>query len=93
MPGSMKKFKKYKNTKTDKGVTKYLVPNRKYESKWAEIEINHNKHQFICQMKTIKELSEECEETTEFTFASSLLNEFMVKAKYIDEQKPGDNKR
>jgi hypothetical protein len=86
MPGSMKKFKKYKNTKTLEGITKYLVPNRKDDSKWAEIEINYNSHVFTCQMKTIKKLPQEWEETKDFTFASSLLNEFMMKAKYIEEE-------
>lgn len=86
---SMNIYKKVSNSELIKC---FRIQNKVELGKWIEIAIDYEKNRFSCQKLICEKLSDEWIDNNDYTFPSSLLNEFIREANYIEEEKPGDNK-
>ncbi|MDB5250690.1 MAG: hypothetical protein JWQ40_5084 [Segetibacter sp.] len=81
----MKKiWKSTNNTSVNK---KFLIPKNQDESnqEWVEITIDYNSNVFTARKIKDLSLNEEWEEYNDYTFPSSLLNEFLNTSKSIQD--------
>lgn len=82
----------YKKKSNSDLIKCFRIQNKVKPTQWLEITIDYENNRFNCHKLICEMLSDEWIDNNDYTFPSSLLNEFIREAKYIEEEKPGDNK-
>ena len=79
-------IKLYKHKSSTDKLKLYRVQGKTMTEKCLDFTIDFENGKFECNTKSIARISDEWEKSSGYTFPSSLLNEFIREAKYIDSE-------